>query len=161
MRGQGSLHLILCSGIVPIRSVLVHELIELTAANKWLEFVQGSLPEQDGVVVGLCTINHYKIVIAALDVVLVVINNVLALQFANPHVVKGDVEGSVLGLNEAIIGDHWYALLLGLGHDSGRRLAIDRCKHQDTITFRQVCIGLVLLLSSAPFGIVVVNSGSG
>ena len=155
------MHLILCSGIVPIRSVLVNELIQLTTTNKWLEFVQRSLPEQDGVVVGLCTINHYKIVIAALDIGLVVINNVLALQFANPHVVKRDVEGSVFGLNEAIIGNDRHALLFGLGYDSSRRLAIDRCKHQDTITFRQVCIGLVLLLSSAPFGIVVVNSGSG
>ena len=132
----------------------------MTAANKWLEFVQGSLPEQDGVVVGLCTINHYKIVIAALDIGLVVINNVLALQFANPHVVKGDVEGSVLGLNEAIIGNHRHALLLGLGHDSCRCLAIDRGQNQNTVALRQVCISLVLLLSSTPFSIVVVHRSS-
>jgi hypothetical protein len=110
----------------------------------------GALLEQRCVVVGRVAVDHDDL--TATGLVAECLQQALALQLANPLIVEGDI-GINRTLREPVVGDHLDALLLGLGRDVRRGLAVHRIQHEYLCTFCQRCLSLLLLLARVLIGV--------
>ena len=102
-------------------------------------------------------VDHHQVGMAGLDVGLVIIGDVLALQRAYLHVVERDVVGEVLVLRQTIIRDDRHIVSLRGVDDLRGLLGILGRENQNAVTLGEVSLSLGLLCVRVAIGVRVVN----